>query len=251
MMTPLLVGRCEVRMEWSSRKIHCLPMNVDWLDEDEEKEERGISNCNGCCFSARNTCCWLGIWLLTSCKCLSLNFWLEMAALLLQAEEEAALDMASSSSPCWWLPCKLARDAAFFLRLGKVWWISLGVRFPVEKKPDSWLVLLASVPWAPAPDQWELELTSVDQSEVSITWQLGARGSTPSCRPFLGGIPWSREHCAETLGQTPLKTVCLGSCKHKMFFFKHQGTCVLQILDILSLAIWNFTLEKGAFQGFT
>ena len=220
MMTPLLVGRCEVRIEWSSRKIHCLPTKVDWLDDEEEKEERGISNCNGC-FSARNTCCWLGIWLLTSCKCLSLNFWLEVAALLLQAEE-AALDIASSSSlpPCWWLPCKLALDAAFFLLLGKVWWISLGVRFPVEKKPDSWLVLLASVPWAPAADQWELELASVDQSEASLTWQLGARGSTPSCRPFLGCISWSREHCAKALGQTPLEAVCLGSCKHHWHYWK-------------------------------
>ena len=106
MMTPLLVGRCEVRMEWSSRKIHCLPINVDWWleEEDEENEERGTSNCNG--FSDRNTCCcrFIWLWLLTSCKCLSLNFWLEVA--LLQTEEEAALDMASSSSPppCWWLP---------------------------------------------------------------------------------------------------------------------------------------------------
>ena len=62
------------------------------------------------------------------------------------------------------LACKLALDAAFFLRLGKVWWISLGVRFPVEKKPDSWLVLLASVPWAPAAaDQWEESIRSRDQ----------------------------------------------------------------------------------------
>ena len=71
MITPRLVGRCEERREWSSRSIHCLPIN-DWLDE----EERGISNCNG--FSDRNTCFWV-IWLLTCCKCLSLNFWLEMA----------------------------------------------------------------------------------------------------------------------------------------------------------------------------
>ena len=111
MMTPLLVGRCEVRIEWSSRKIHCLPINVDWWlegeEEEDDRDEQGTSNCNG--FSDRNTCCcrFIWLWLLTSCKCLSLNFWLEVA-LLLQAEEEAALDIASSSSPppCCWLPWK-------------------------------------------------------------------------------------------------------------------------------------------------
>ena len=94
----------------------------------------------------RNPCC--GIWLLTYTdvvllKCFIISdFWLDDKTVLVS--EDPPLIAASLGCSREGGPSKLVREA-FFLLLGNVWLISPWVRFPAEKKPDSWLVLLTSL----------------------------------------------------------------------------------------------------------